>query len=169
MNFGVIPETFLERVALWRRLVPVPILDLLFGPLKARIIMAGVRLGVFEALRDQSRTAAELAAALRLDRVAIELLLRALTRAQYLEERKGGYGLSPLARCAMVVGGPTELTGYARWNETQWRLLEQLETLVHTGRGVDFHRTLNDWQAWEHYQRAMFEVARFDAATLARM
>src|SRR5262249_21096819 len=88
MNFGVIPETFLERVALWRRLIPTPILDLLFGPLKARIIMAGVSLGVFEALRDQSRTAAELADALRLDRVAIELLLRALTHVQYLEERK---------------------------------------------------------------------------------
>jgi len=169
MNFGVIPETFLERVALWRRLVPVPILDLLFGPLKARIIMAGVRLGVFEALRDQSRTAADLADALSLDRVAIELLLRALTHVQYLEERKARYGLSPLARCAMVTGAPAELTGYARWNETQWRLLEQLEALARTGRGVDFHETLKDRQAWGHYQRAMLEVARFDAATLARL
>src|SRR6266545_2165701 len=169
MNFGVIPETFLERVALWRRLVPIPILDLLFGPLKARTIMAGVRLGVFEALRDQSRTAAELADALRLDRVAIELLLRALTHVQYLEERKARYGLSPLARRTMVAGAPTELAGYARWNETQWRLLDQLETLARTGRGVDFHETLRDQQAWGHYQTAMLEVARFDAATLVRL
>ncbi len=169
MNFGVIPETFLERVALWRRLVPIPILDLLFGPLKARTIMAGVRLGVFEALRDQSRTAAELADALRLDRVAIELLLRALTHVQYLEERKARYGLSPLARRTMVAGAPTELAGYARWNETQWRLLDQLETLARTGRGVDFHETLRDQQAWGHYQKAMLEVARFDAATLVRL
>jgi O-methyltransferase domain/Dimerisation domain len=169
VNIGVIPETFLERVALWLRLVPVPVLDLLFGSLKARIIMAGVKLGVFEALRDQSRTAAELADALRLDQVALELLLRVLTHVKYLKERKARYGLSPLARRAMVTGAPTGLTSYARWHETQWRLLEQLETLVRTGCGVDFHETLRDQQAWGHYQRAMLEVARFDAATLARL
>ncbi len=169
MNIGVIPETFLERVALWLRLVPVPVLDLLFGSLKARIIMAGVKLGVFEALRDQSRSARELAEALSLDDAALELLLRALTHARYLERRKDRYGLSSLARRAMVAGAPTELTSYARWHETQWHLLEQLETLVRTGRGVDFHETLRDKQAWGHYQRAMLEVARFDAATLARL
>lgn len=169
MNFGVIPETFLERVALWLRLVPVPILDLLFGSLKVRIIMAGVRLGVFEAMRDQSRTARELAGALDLDDVALESLLRALTHVRYLKRRKDRYGLSSLARRTMVAGAPAELTGYARWNETQLQILEQLETMVRTGRGVDFHRTLNDRKAWEHYQRAMLEVARFDAATLARL
>src|SRR5262245_5966831 len=169
MNFGVIPETILERVALWQRLLPIPILDLVFGSLKVRIIMAGVRLGVFEALRDQSRTAAELANALHLDQCALELLLRSLTHVQYLKEAKARYGLSPLARRTMIAGASEGLTSYVRWHETQWLLLEQLETLVRTGRGVDFHQTLRDRQAWRHYQRAMFEVARFDSATLARL
>src|SRR5262245_13746110 len=169
MKFGIIPENFSERVALWLRLVPVPIIDLLFGSLKVRIIMVGVRLGVFEALRDQSRTATELAEVLSLDQVALELLLRALTHVRYLKERKARYGLSPLARRTMVAGATTEMTSYVQWHETQWHLLEQLETLVRTGRGVDFHATLRDRQAWGHYQRAMLEVARFDAATLVRL
>src|SRR5262245_17062933 len=160
MNFGIIPEYFPERVALWLRLVPVPILYLLLASLKVRIIMAGVKLGGFAAMRDQSRTASELAGALDLDEAALELLLRALTHARYLERRKDRYGLSSLARRTMLAGAPAELTGYARWHETQWRFLEQLETLARTGRGVDFHRTLNDRRDWEQYQRAMLEVAR---------
>jgi ubiquinone/menaquinone biosynthesis C-methylase UbiE len=74
-----------------------------------------------------------------------------------------------IARRSNELLSRTELTGYARWNETQWRLLEQLETLARTGRGVDFHETLRDQEAWSHYQRAMLEVARFDAATLVRL
>ncbi len=40
--------------------------------------------------------------------------------------------------------------------------------MVRTGGGVDFHGTLQDPEAWGHYQRAMLEVARLDAPTLAR-
>ena len=98
MNFGIVPETALERVALWLGLVPIPIVDLLFGSLKVRVIMAGVRLGIFEALRDKSRTSADLADALCLDGSALESLLRVLTHVKYLEAHDGRYGLSSLAR-----------------------------------------------------------------------
>jgi hypothetical protein len=168
VNVGILPETILERVALWLGLVPVPVIDLLFGPLKARILMTGVRLGVFEALHDRPRTAADLASALSLDPAGLEFLLRALAHVQYLERREGRYRLSSLSRRTMVAGAPMELTAYVRWNETQWRFLEELDAMVRTGRGVDFHGTLEDPEAWGHYQRAMLEVARLDAPTLVR-
>jgi 2-polyprenyl-3-methyl-5-hydroxy-6-metoxy-1,4-benzoquinol methylase len=40
--------------------------------------------------------------------------------------------------------------------------------LIRTGEGVDFHRTMTDRDAWGHYQKAMLEVARFDAPVLAK-
>ena len=67
MQYGAIPTSMAERIALAAGLVPVPMLDTLFGMLKARCIMAGVRLGIFEALAQEPRSAASLAAALRLD------------------------------------------------------------------------------------------------------
>jgi hypothetical protein len=169
MNVGIIPETLLERVALWLGLVPVPVVDVLFGPLKARILMTGVSLGLFEALRDRPRTAAELAGDLRLDPAGLSLLLRALAHVRYLEQREGRYRLSSLARRTLVEGAPMELSAYVRWNETQWRFLEGLEAMVRTGRGVDFHATLEDPESWGQYQRAMLELARLDAPTLVRL
>src|ERR1700738_5054487 len=50
MNYGVIPTDLSGRLALAFGKVPIPLLDSLYGILKARALMAGVRLGVFEAL-----------------------------------------------------------------------------------------------------------------------
>jgi Dimerisation domain len=169
MNFGIIPETVQERAAVRLGLVPVPVLDMLFGSIKARMIMVAVTLGVFETLRAGPLNAKEIADPLGLDRDTLECLLRALTHIKYLAHAKDRYALSPLPRRTMVGGAPMDVTGYVRWHETQWRFLEHLETLVRTGEGIDFHRTLRDRRLWRHYQRAMLTLARFDAATIARL
>jgi hypothetical protein len=169
MNFGIIPETVQERAAVRLGLVPVPVLDMLFGSIKARMIMVAVTLGVFETSRAGPLNAKEIADPLGLDRDTLECLLRALTHIKYLAHTKNRYALSPLARRTMVGGAPMDVTGYVRWHETQWRFLEHLETLVRTGEGIDFHRTLRDRRLWRHYQRAMLTLARSDAATIARL
>jgi hypothetical protein len=168
MQYGAIPESIAERIALRAGLVPVPVLDTVFGMLKARFVMAGVRLGVFEALAKESHTPATLAAVLRLDRDSLELLLRCLVFAGYLETDGTRFSLSALGRASMVAGAPKDLTAYVMWNYMQWEYTGQLETLLRTGQGLDFHATLKDPEAWGHYQKGMLEMARFSATTFAR-
>lgn len=168
MQYGVIPTSMAERVALRAGAVPIPLIDTLFGMLKSRVIMAGVRLGVFDALAQEGHTAGRLATMLRLDEPCLDLLLRSLVFCGYLEVEGGRYSLSPLARNTMTDGAPRQLTGFVLWNYTQWEFAEHLETLVRTGRGLEFHSTMTDPEAWGHYQQAMLETARFDAPVLAK-
>lgn len=168
MQYGVIPTSLAERLALMTGAVPVPLLDLSFGVLKARFIMAGVRLGVFNALASEAHTQESLAAALKLDVTCLELLLRSLVYAGYLQVNGDRYSLSSLGRSTMVDGAARELTGFALWHYTQWEFISHLETLIRTGEGVDFHATMTDPEAWGHYQKAMLEMARFDAPVLAK-
>jgi cyclopropane fatty-acyl-phospholipid synthase-like methyltransferase len=168
MQYGVIPTSLAERLALAAGSFPLPLIDLSFGVLKARIIMAGVRLGVFDALAREPQTHAKLAVALDLDAGCLELLLRCLVYAGYLALDGDRYQLSSLGRKTMVTGAPRDMTGFAQWHYTQWEFIEHLETLMRTGQGVDFHSTMTDEEAWGHYQKAMLEVARFDAPILAR-
>ena len=167
MKYGVTPTNLFERIALATGKVPIPLIDSLFGIIKARALMAGVRLGVFQALAGGPQTAAQLAAGLQLDERVLELLLRSLVFGGYLSQRKSGYELSPLARRTMIEGGDMELWGYVLWNYQQWEMVAGLEDAVRSGRGCEFHNTLKDPEAWRHYQRGMLELARLEASVIA--
>ena len=167
MKYGAIPENVFERLALASGKVPLPVLDAIFSLMKARSLMAGVRLGVFTALQAGPRTAAEVAAERGLDAECTALLLRMLTFAEYVEQRGDRFALSALGRRSMVPGAPMELWGYLEWNYAQWDFVAHLEDFVRTGRGLDFHATMTDPGQWADYQRAMLEIARFDAPVLA--
>lgn len=167
MRYGAVPTSLVERVALAAGRVPVPVLDAVLGPLKARAIMAGVSLGVFEALADGAQTACALSVRLGLDVNALELLLRMLVVSDYLEQRADRFELAPLARRTMVVGGSTPLAGYLRFNYEQWEMMGHLEELVRTGRGRDFHDGMVDPERWRDYQQGMLEIARMEARMLA--
>lgn len=169
MKYGPIPTGLLERVGLATGRVPVPLLDAIFTIMKSRILMAGVRLGVFEAMRDGPRTAADLASRLDLDADTLDLLLRTLVSADYIDQAGAGrYGLSALGRRTMVSGAPGDLTGLMEWNYTHWECMAHFEELLQSGRGVDFHRTMEDPARWQHYQKAMLELARLEAPLVAR-
>ncbi|HJQ26192.1 MAG TPA: methyltransferase [Blastocatellia bacterium] len=167
MKYGAIPSNLLERLALWTGKMPLPLLDSLFSIMKARGLMAGVRLGIFAALGDGPLAASEVAARCRLDAECTELLLRFLVGIEYLEMDGDKFTLNALSRRTLVAGGEQEMIGYVLWNYTQWEMVAGLDDLVRTGRGIDFHETMTDPEAWANYQRAMMEVARFSAPLVA--
>lgn len=167
MRYGPIPTSLIEGVALASGKVPVPLLDAVFGPMKTRAIMAGVSLGVFDALRDGAHTADDLASELGLDAKTLELLLRTLVVCRYVVQRGEGFGLSRMARKTMVTGAPMQMVGYLRFNYAQWAFMEHLEELVRTGGGRDFHHTMTAPGRWRDYQLGMLEVARIESPVVA--
>jgi hypothetical protein len=168
MQYGPIPTNLLERIALWAGKVPIPMMDALFSIMKARGLMTAVSLGVFEGLRERPRTPADLAADLKLDAQSLELLMRSMVWAGYLQQEGNRFALSELSRRTMLAGAEMDQTGFVQWNYVQWRIVEQMENLLKTGKGVDFHKTMRDPQEWAWYQKGMLDVARFDAPVLAK-
>src|SRR6185369_9638051 len=90
-----------------------------------------------------------------------------LVVADYLEHHGNQFALSKLSRKTMIAGAEHELFGYLMWNYSQWDMVAHLDEMLRTGRGIDFHETLTDADAWANYQRAMMEVARFSAPIVA--
>ena len=129
--------------------------------------MAGVSLGVFEALQDGIHTADNLADRLGLHARALEMLLRVLVVCGYLEQQGDGFTLSPIARRTMVSGASMQLIGYLRFNYVQWEFIAHLEELVRTGHGCAFHEAMTEPTRWRDYQLGMLELARLEAAVVA--
>lgn len=167
MKYGAIPENLLERFALWTGKVPLPLIDSVFGLMKARVLMAGVSLGIFEAMREGKHTAADVARRLSLDEDCVHLLLRTLVYAEYMEQSGNEFQLSDMGRSTLLSGAPMEMCGYLMWNYTQWKFMEHLEDLIRTGKGLDFHNVMTDPNAWAQYQRGMMEIAKLDAPEIS--
>lgn len=175
MRYALIPTRLAERVAFWLGRVPVGVADALLPLVQTRSLMAAVRLGIADAIGTGQVSAVDIARSCNLDAAAVDMLLRVLVASGYLS-RSGAssrspalYRLSSLGRRTLLSGSPLEARGYLTWNFVQWDLIESLEELLRTGRGIDLHETLNGEEKWRCYQQAMLDVSRAAAPILARL
>lgn len=167
MKYKAVPDTQSEATALASGEFVLPVVDLMMPLLQTRSLMAGVRLGLFEALHDGARSATEVARELSLDAEGVELVFRVLVCAGYLIRTGNQYALTDLARNHMLRKGPLPLTGFAEFNYLSWEWIGKLEEVVRSGRGLHVHSSMQEKSAWESYQRAMSESARFEAPLVA--
>jgi hypothetical protein len=171
MRYGFIPTRFIERVAAALRKIPFPVVDTMIPTMQTRALMSAVKLGAFDALAAGALTAAECAARCSLDPVTLKLTLRVLVSMGYIAEEGGGgeprFGLTRLARETLLPGG-MELGDYVRFNFHQWRLVEELDPVLQSGKAGEFHQTVDDPEFWRDYQNAMRVLAHTEAPFLAR-
>jgi hypothetical protein len=67
----------------------------------------------------------------------------------------------------MLRNGPLSLSGFAEFKLLIMGVIGKLEEVVRTGRGLHVHRSMQEESAWQIYQRAMLEGARFEASLVA--
>src|ERR671914_2250345 len=106
MRVGTKSESLQERLALAAGLIPTPLLETFEAMAMARAIMAGVSLGIFDALAEQPDDADGLARRLQLDPQGTDILLVALHALGYLEERGGKYRNSPAVEKFVLPDSP---------------------------------------------------------------
>jgi SAM-dependent methyltransferase len=169
MRYGAIPENSLEEQLLSAPMAPRALFDTFLPLVQARAIMAGVRLGIFEALREDSLTCEQLGRSLVLDVEALELVLRVLAGSGYLERESDLYALSELARQTLLGDSGGRVTAFVGLHELAWDWLGRTNDCISSGRGVDMHQELHDPASWATYQAAMLEVARQLAPLIAQI
>jgi len=167
MRYGVIPTSIAEWLFIRRTQFPIPLMDSLYAVLRARALMAAVKLGIFEALKAGPKKPSEIANLCGLVTDCVELLLRTLL--DYVRKQGECYCLTSLGQATMIRGCPFEMVDYVEWNYAQWDMLEHLESMLRSGRGVDFHEGMMGREEWRLYLNAMLEIARFEAPTIARL
>jgi hypothetical protein len=180
MRYGFIPTRLVERLAARLRKIPFPVVDTMLPTMQTRALMSAVKCGVFEALAGGALTAADCAARCSIDAVTLKLTLRVLVSMGYAAEQAvpGGSGENPggaephfaltrMARETLLPGG-MELGDYVRFNYFQWRLVEELDPVLQTGKANEFHQTETDAEFWRSYQHAMRVLAHTEAPFLAR-
>lgn len=174
MRIGAIPTSPIEWLAARLNLVPTPAVEALFGMVHSRVIMAGVRLGLFAALEEGPVTSSGLAAKLGLQPEGTRLLCDGLVAARYVvRDRRGRYGLGRVARRYLRPASPHYVGHYIEYNYDQWDWLSHLEDAIRTGHALNIHDVLGHKDpadvpgSWSRYLEGLADLARETAGEIA--
>jgi hypothetical protein len=145
-------------------------LDLWAGP-AFRIILAAIRLHVFETLSASPLTADELAQQLQADKRGMRILLQTLETLGYVHEQSDRYANSAMTRKWLLDEGDINFSAYFRfWGAVLEKLWPRLEETFRTGQ-PPVH--MYDWIEHEpetsrDFQEGMIAIAKYMGGNIAR-
>lgn len=168
MRLKIAPQRLVEWIGLSLGMAPRPMIETMGGLLLARTIMAGVRIGLFDALEQGPATAAELAQRLDADESGTAILASALASSDYLLIRGGRYEITPLARKWLLKGAPQSVVDFLLFMHDQWDWFRNVEDAIRSGKGVDIHALGQGPAFWERYMRALADLARVSEEEIVR-
>ncbi len=167
MKFSLRPQTFVEWVAKWFNLAPLPLIHTQLYALLARAVYEAVGLGVFESIGHETLYPEEIARRSGLHEGALRPLLRVLESAGYLRTRRGAFSLSRVASKWLLPDSPHSVRDHLLFMREMWPWHDHLPDYLRTGRGLCIHESLgaNDWALYRH---SMANAARLGADELGR-
>ena len=159
MRYGIIATRAAEKLALLLGKVPTPMVDAVLAPMQTRTLMVAQRCGLLTRLGAGPASVSMLASELSLDEECLGLVLRVLQVMEYAAVERGQWRLSRQGQRFFGPRAALPCSAFLEHAYSQWTMMERLDDVLKTGRGVDFHehQTPADWDA---YQRAMLENAR---------
>lgn len=158
MKLKIIPENFLERIALSFNLAPTPLVDTQIAFTGARAIMAAADTGIFEALGKNNQTFQQVAGICKTDPAATKQLLDCLVGIGYLKWNNGKYSLKPKFYKWLLQKSPSNLIGKLRFQISEWNWMANLEEYVRTGKAMELHSAMSE-KEWASYQDGMRDLS----------
>jgi 2-polyprenyl-3-methyl-5-hydroxy-6-metoxy-1,4-benzoquinol methylase len=161
MKLTVSGENLLEKAALAMGIPPVTLMHTHMSFLRARAIMVGVKLGVFDALAAGPLTAASVAERCHLSPIGTTKLLNALAGSEYLSFDAGQFALTATARKWVTADSPTSIRDKVLFEFVEWQLTEGFEDYVKTGEPLEMHdfATVEQWGLYQRAMRALSGLA----------
>ncbi|MDQ1353243.1 MAG: Methyltransferase protein [Acidobacteriota bacterium] len=159
-------------------LLPDAIMQTVMAFQKSRILLTAFELALFTALDGESKTSAETAERLGVDKRALDRLMNALCVMELLEKKGNMFTNTPAAQKFLVKGSPDFLGGFYHSNNL-WDTWSTLTRVVRSGKSVIERKIddrgekwLSDFIAAMHYRAsrtAPAVVAKLDLTNVSRV
>ena len=168
MRLGLIPDNLIDLLALISGKMLVPILESFWGIAVGKTVITGMKLGVFDALKEHAKTAQEIVKELDCNAQAMEFLLDALHGFGYLGRNKGYYSLTKKASRWLLSDSSSSMCDSILFLSELSREFDDLENSVRQGRYSKFHNLDKPPSFWRNYLRGLGTFARYAGAHLIR-
>lgn len=168
MRLGIIPEGFIDCIALASGKMPTPLVKSFWGVALGRTLIAGTRLGVFEVLSEGEKTAEEVAQDIGCNPEGMETLLNALNGFGYLKRRNGRYSITKQTAKWLIESSSSSIRDAIMFLFELWNDFSDIERAVKSGKIKDFHFRDRPPEFWEHYIRGLATFARYNGPEIVR-
>lgn len=153
--------TLKERILISLGIAPEPMFDTSLGIGRAKTILVGNKLGIFEKLSGRPLSAQELAAELDINEHGLSLLLDALWGIGYLQRKQGRYANAKVAQKWLVESSPRYMGNILRHLDDLWEPIGWLDEAVKAGKPVrNFYDYMSEHPtAWRNYTLGQKDMA----------
>lgn len=159
MKIGAIAQKPLEWIAINAKLLPMPLLYSHFGFMMSKFLLESVDAGVFEFIRNEKKTVAEIAGACQLNEKALTGTLGVLASMGLIDQQNGLFSLTKQARKYLLKDSPDSVYWMMLFdNRVCMDWMNYFPEFLRTGKGLQYHDTFND-EEWRLYQNAMESAA----------
>jgi len=162
MRLGLTTWNPLEKLLLATGFYPSPLLFGFWGMASSRVLMAGVELGVFDALVTRPLSASELAEAIGCDPIGTEALANALNGFGYLRRRGGRYRNARAVRRWLQSDARFPLDKAFGLYRVLWNEFNDVEDRLRSTERRDFHAR-RDERFWADYELGLAQFARLSS------
>ena len=166
-----IQPNFLEQTLFFTlNLGPGPVMDI-WGGVGFRVVLAAIRLGVFEALANGPLTAGALARQVKTDPRGTALLLTALESLGYVRQRDDAYANTAMTAKWMLQRSANFGPGFEFWANNLYTLMNNLEDSLRTGQPpLNLYTWIeNQPEASRAFQEWMIAIAGFAAEAIVSL
>jgi hypothetical protein len=142
---------------------PGPSLDMWGGP-AFQVVLAAIRLNVFETLNIRPLTTADLSHHLGTDPRAMQILLDALASLKYVRRQNGHYELTAMTRKSLTDDGAVNFSAYFQfWGAMMEHFMPRLDESLRTGQPpVNLYEWIEDQpRVSRYFQEGMIAITRY--------
>ena len=168
MHLKIAADTLPEQLGLWAGMVPAPVIQVTFGLGYTRSIVAGARLGFFDALADGPLRVEQLAEATQCSERGTRALSAALVGTGLLRRRKGMLENTATSARWLVRGEDGALPDVVLFMGYCQELVRDLESQVQTGAVVRLHDRTHPPAFWQSYMGALAAFAKLVGREVVR-
>lgn len=164
----IVPNTLERLIFFGLNVGPGPLLDI-FGAVAFRSVLAGVKLGVFDALHGGPLTSDDLATRIGVNERGVTVLLETLISLGYVTKKGHRYANTVMTRKWLVQSSPSSMVdGYLYWDTILRELWVNLEETIRTGQPPTH---LYDWiethpATSRAFQQWMVAIAHLNATEI---
>jgi hypothetical protein len=167
MRLALRGDGVLERLALRAGVVPTPAAEAWGGVALTGVLAAATRLGLTARLAAGPATVDELARALDVDPLGIQLLLDCLGSAGHVTRRRDRYRLSRASRRWLDPASGLSVAGFVAGSAEYLTWWSRLPEVARTGDPIAHHSADPDDPYWRTYITGQHELARLSAGEVA--